>query len=773
MKTICVAGEEITMDDGVVMGPEIIDPLQCKSEYERFLFEKTIVHKPSGLTTIDTLPSLMFPHQRDVTEWALKLGKSAVFLGTGMGKTYIELEWARQVSIHTSGRVLILAPLAVAKQTVREGQKFGIEAHYCAGSESIGDNMICVTNYERLEKFNPEDFDGVVLDESSILKSMDGKTRTLLIETFAATPYKLCATATPAPNDYTELGNHAEFLGTMTRMEMLSMFFAHDGGSTQDWRLKGHAKKDFWKWVCSWAVFMRKPSDVGYDDGPFQLPELRMHEHLVDTQAATEGMLFALPAETLQERIGARRATVGDRVEKAAEIAIESDDQFIIWCNLNSESTSLAKLITDAVEITGSDSAEVKEKRILDFIEGRIRVLVTKSSIFGFGLNLQNCHNQIFVGMNDSWESYYQAVRRCWRFGQEKPVNVHIIAATTEGNVLENIKRKERDAEKMADEMTDQVRDLVATNLHSTQRSHTEYLTNLAKGDGWELALMDCVDHARSLKSDSIHYSIYSPPFSSLYTYSNMDRDMGNSKTHDEFWQHYRFLIAEQYRALMPGRLVSIHCMNLPTSKVRHGYIGLRDFRGEIIKSFEDAGFIYHSEVVIWKDPVTAMQRTKALGLLHKQIKKDSCMSRQGIPDYLVTMRKPGDNPERVTHTNESFPVQLWQNYASPVWMDINPSETLQYRSARENEDERHICPLQLDVIRRGIRLWSNPGDTVWSPFAGIGSEGYVALQEGRTFIGSELKPAYWRVASENLNHAVENTFPLFSQHDEEVEETA
>ena len=244
---------------------------------------------------------------------------------------------------------------------------------------------------------------------------------------------------------------------------------------------------------------------------------------------------------------------------------------------------------------------------------------------------------------------------------------------------------------------------------------------------------------------------------------------MGNSKDSEQFWQHYRFLIAEQYRAMMPGRLVSIHCMNLPTSKVRNGYIGLRDFRGEIIRSFEDAGFIYHSEVCIWKDPVTAMQRTKALGLLHKTIRKDSAMARQGIADYLVTMRKPGENPERIPHTAEEFPVKLWQNYASPIWMDINPSDTLQYRSAREHNDERHICPLQLEVIRRGIHLWSNPGDVVWSPFAGIGSEGYCAIQMGRKFIGSELKESYFGQAKRNLTNARNASTPLF-EHSVEAE---
>jgi len=270
-------------------------------------------------------------------------------------------------------------------------------------------------------------------------------------------------------------------------------------------------------------------------------------------------------------------------------------------------------------------------------------------------------------------------------------------------------------------------------------------------GDGWTIYNADCVDVLRGMPDASVHFVIYSPPFESLYTYSASDRDMGNSKDSAQFWRHYKFLISEQVRVLKPGRLISVHCMNLPTSKSHHGHIGLRDFRGEIIREHEAAGMIYHSEVCIWKDPVTAMQRTKALGLLHKQIKKDSCMSRQGVPDYLVTFRKPGANPEPVTHTNESFPVELWQRYASPVWMDINPSNTLQHRSAREHNDERHICPLQLQVIERAMDLWTNPGDVVLSPFTGIGSEGFVAVQMGRRFVGAELKRSYYEQACRNL----------------------
>src|SRR6185312_8043228 len=275
----------------------------------------------------------------------------------------------------------------------------------------------------------------------------------------------------------------------------------------------------------------------------------------------------------------------------------------------------------------------------------------------------------------------------------------------------------------------------------------------------------DCVEVLREQPDASVDFSIFSPPFASLYTYSASDRDLGNCLDHGTFFAHFAFVIKELHRVLKPGRLVSFHCMNLPTSKARDGVIGLTDFRGQLIKSFQGVGFVYHSEVAIWKDPVTAMQRTKALGLLHKTIRKDSAMSRQGIADYLVTMRKPGDNAEPISHTPEEFPVSLWQRYASPVWMDIDPQDTLQYRSARENADERHICPLQLEVIRRALMLWSNPGDVVLSPFAGIGSEGVVALEEGRRFLGIELKGSYFGQAARNLANACEHrATDLFSQ---------
>lgn len=699
------------------------------------------------------LSSSLFPFQRDIVRWACRRGRAAVFADCGLGKTLMQLEWAREVADHTDGRVLVLAPLAVSSQTKREGAKFGIDVTIARSQEQAG--RVTVTNYEILDRFDPSEFSGIVLDESSILKNYAGATRNEIISAFAETPFRLACTATPAPNDYMELGNHAEFLGTMTRSEMLSMFFVHDGGETQQWRLKGHAREAFWRWVASWAVMLRKPSDLGYSDEGFELPPLRYHEHLVEADPRAAGVLFDCEPATLQDRRDARRASIGDRVARAAELTRQDPGTWLVWCNLNEESERLTAAIEGAVEVKGADSNEHKEGSALAFAEGKIGALVSKPSILGHGMNLQICHRMAFVGLSDSYEELYQAVRRCWRFGQREPVDVHIITATTEGAVLANVKRKEQDAEAMAAEMVQHMSEINRDDLRGTTRSESTYARASATGQDWKLELGDSVEVLREAEADSVDFSIFSPPFASLYTYSNSNRDLGNCANHAEFFAHFTFLVTELFRVTKPGRLCSFHCMNLPTSKVRDGVIGLHDFRGELIRAFQASGWIYHSEVCIWKDPVTAMQRTKALGLLHKQLKKDSCMSRQGIADYLVTMRKSGENGSPVSHTNETFPVSEWQGIASPVWADINPNDTLQYASAREHDDERHICPLQLEVIRRALRLWSKPGDLVLSPFAGIGSEGYVALEQGRRFLGIELKRSYYEQACRNLEAAV------------------
>jgi DNA modification methylase len=722
-------------------------------EYADFLVTKNSCFSGVGFEQ-ENLNSHLFPFQRDIVKWALKKGRAAIWADCGMGKTIMQLEWAHQIARKEQSAVLIVAPLAVASQTVSEGVKFGIDAGFSRGGERLGDITVC--NYEMLDKFNPSDYCGVVIDESSILKSLNGKTRSKIIEMFSGTPYRLACTATPAPNDFMELGNHSQFLGIMSTHEMLAKYFYHDGGETQDWTLKGHAENEFWKWICSWAVIIRKPSDIGHEDGGFVLPVLNTKHHKIKSHDGADveaGTLFKMEAVTLNEQRAARRATKTDRVSACVDMINKSKEEWVVWGEMNDECDMLEKMISSAVQVSGSDDIETKEERLNGFSSGKYRVLITKPKIAGFGMNWQHCRNVAFVGVTHSFEQYYQAIRRCWRFGQKRTVNCHVISADIEGPVLANLLRKEVDATSMIDNMIKYVS--IFQDIHKTERVMDDYKTNTVSSDGkWEMRLGDCVETIKTIAESIVDYSIFSPPFASLYTYSNSMRDMGNCRNHSEFYDHFKYLVVELLRVIKPGRLLSFHCMNLPTSKARDGYIGITDFRGMLIKMFQDAGWIYHSEVVIWKDPVTAMQRTKALGLLHKQLKKDSAMSRQGIPDYLVTMRKPGANPDPVTHTNESFPVDLWQQYASPIWMDIRPSRTLQKESAREDKDEKHICPLQLDVIERALALWTNPGDLVLSPFAGIGSEGYCSLLAGRRFVGLELKESYFKQACENLRHA-------------------
>lgn len=721
-------------------------------DYEAFIRSKAAADVPTGFAP-SQLGAHLFDFQAAIVDWACKRGRAAIFADTGLGKTAMQAEWARQVAAHTGGRVLILAPLCVAHQTVEEESKFGTAIKYCR-KESQADGDLIITNYEMVEHFDVQDYAGVVLDESSILKSHDSKTRAKIIEMFGRTPYRLSCTATPSPNDHMELGNQAEFLGVMSAVEMLAMYFIHDGGDTAQWRLKGHGKQRFWEWMSTWSVCVRNPADLGFDGSRYILPGLKMHEHTIDVQEALPGQLFAGIAQTLTERRDAKRKSMQERVGIASGLVNSHKRPAIVWCHLNDESRALSAAIPDAVEVTGSMSADEKEAVIMAFTHGEKRVIVTKPSIAGFGMNWQHCADMVFAGLDDSFESFYQAVRRCYRFGQTEVVNVHLVSSSAEGAVKANLERKQAQANDMAESMVAHMRELTKQIIKGSTVEKSEYKRDVAKGEGWTVHLGDCVEVASEFADNSIDYSVFSPPFASLYTYSNSDRDMGNCKTYSEFYAHFRFLVDQLFRVIKPGRLLSFHCMNLQTSKFRDGVIGLHDFRGELIKMFCDAGWIFHSEVCIWKDPVTAMQRTKALGLLHKTIRKDSSMSRQGIPDYLVTMRKPGENAEHISHTHESFPVEKWQRYASPVWMDVNPTRTLQYRNARDTDDERHIAPLQLDVIERAMELWSNPGDLVFSPFTGIGSEGYVSIEMGRRFVGSELKRSYWELAKRNLSEA-------------------
>lgn len=475
-------------------------------DYEEFIIEKSIapVKADSILVDANDLNPMLYAFQRDIVRWALAKGRAAIFADCGMGKTPMQLEWSHRIAATMGGMVLILAPLAVTHQTVEEGRKFGIKVTLCESSDDLKPG-INITNYDKLQKFDGCQFTGVVLDESSILKSFDGKVRNQIVDFFSNTPFRLACTATPAPNDYMELGNHSEFLGVMPYTEMLAMFFVHDGGQTSKWRLKGHAETVFWEWMGTWAVVMESPRDLGYTIEGYDLPELRVHEMVADEQTDSttepkgtqsgngqgETINFLVEAGvykdddfkdakeaeamTLLERRQARRDSLQARCEMAAQLVNDSCEQWLVWCDLNSESDLLHKLMPDSVEVKGSDSVEDKADRMLGFTDNKYRVMVTKPSIAGFGMNWQNCHKMIFTGLSDSYEQYYQAVRRCWRFGQDHPVDVYIIISAKEGAVKENIERKEADSKKMRRAMTEQTKEITKKNLQSTQRLTTPY----------------------------------------------------------------------------------------------------------------------------------------------------------------------------------------------------------------------------------------------------------------------------------------------------------
>ena len=448
--------------------------------YSDFLARKAIIDPPTGIDGKIDLPDAMMPHQRDITEWSLRRGRAAIFAGTGLGKTFMELAWSDRVAEHTGKPVLIFAPLAVSAQHIREASKFGLSAAICPNQDAVGPHPVAVTNYQKMDRFDLSQFGGVVLDESSILKNTDGKYRTRLIEECRQIPFRLAATATPAPNDFMELGNHSEFLGVMSQTDMLAMFFTHDGGETQKWRLKGHAESDFWRWMASWSVMLQKPSDLGYANDGYDLPPLKTRQHTVAVDYAPDidaGTLFPVEARTMSERLGARRSSIEERVQAAAEIvATKPDAPWVLWCNLNDESAALTSAIPGAVEVRGSDKDDDKERKLLAFATGEIRVLVTKPSIAGFGCNWQHCADTVFVGLNDSFEQVFQAVRRFWRFGQKRPVTAHFIASELEGAVVANLRRKEADAEHMAAQMVAHMADLSAENLKGMARDAAGYV---------------------------------------------------------------------------------------------------------------------------------------------------------------------------------------------------------------------------------------------------------------------------------------------------------
>lgn len=704
-----------------------------EKEYEDFLSQKKKQHIHSGFDC-NQLNKHLRPDQDMIVKRALKAGRFAVFADTGLGKTIMQLAWLEALAKHTGRRQLLLTILGVVEQTIEEAEKFGIDM-----------SLIDVNNYEQLDNIDIAQYVGVALDESSILKAVDGKTSRKLIDAFRNTPYKSCWTATPSPNDHTELGMHSEFLGAMSYHEMLAMFFVHDGGETSKWRLRKHAETDFWNYVLSWSIAIDNPKTFGYEIDGFDLPKLNIIEHevLVEKQGLD---LFGEAAVSATELHGDFKLSMNARIEKAIDIINEKpNDQWVIWALQNEEAKRMAKQ-ADALNIQGSDKPEVKAKSLASFRKGETKRIVTKAKIAAFGQNWQKCHNMIFLSYDFSFESFYQQVRRCYRYGQTEQVNVHIIKVNTQANVLKGIKAKEK-------KHIEKVHNLAVKSYQFEEFKKENKQMEDVKTDKYWLMNGDCVERTKDIESESIDYTFFSPPFGALYVFSDNEKDISNVKDDDEFYKHFSFLPPQLLRITKPGRLCSMHIMQGTTSIGKDGFFSIKDFRGELIRIMQMAGWIFHAEKMIRKDPQLAAIRTKNHQLMHGSILKDSSIARPGLADFIITFRKPGKNEIPIKN---NIPFDLWCKLAEPVWLDIDASDILKnYRKGRENNDERHLTPTQLKTIENCLLLWSNEGETIFSPFGGIGSEGFQAIKMKRKSISIELKESYFRVNVENHKAAV------------------
>jgi len=727
-------------------------------EYEEFINTKRQDATKSGFSVCESkLNENLFDFQRHIVAKALEHGNYAIFADTGLGKTLMQLSWASKVTEHTGKPVIILTPLAVAGQTIEEGEKFGIQVERLK-SDVFGQG-IYVLNYEQLKNVDPTVFGGVVLDESSILKNYQGATKTAIIEAFKNTEFRLACTATPAPNDPIEFGNHSEFLGVKKSSQMVSEFFVNDvlsKGRNSKWRLKKHSVRDFYAWVSSWSTVVTSPADIGFeaDAEKYKLPPLEIEYTMVDAPKQDNGKLFNDIAVSATQFHGELRKTIAIRCDRAIKIAREHDGQVLLWITSNDEEAYIKEHMPEARIVSGSDKAEKKEEGLLGFAHGKYEYLVTKGKMAKFGLNYQSCQKQIFVSFDFSFEAMYQMIRRSWRFGQKKNVSIDLIYSDTMGNVKQEIQNKQRQFENGKKLMTE-----MAKQIHTEEvemGSELEHTT----GEGWTLYNADCVEVARSLEENSIDYSFFSPPFADLYTYSGDPRDMSNNATYGKFFDNFQYIVEELLRITKEGRIVSMHCTNMATTLTRDGEIKVIDFRGDLIRFMSANGWLYFGENIIWKDPRPKTQRSKAQNLLHATTKKDSTKNRSCFPDYILHFKKKGDNLTPVNNGGKGLDFAYWGKIAEPVWMDIDAGEVLKTKKTK-GDDEKHMTPTQLEPIRRCIDLYSSKGETVFSPFNGVGSEGTIALKKGRDYIGAELKKDYYDLALIELENATmtSNTF--------------
>lgn len=770
-------------------------------QYKEFLRQKRIIAPSIGFEVEDSdISPVLFDFQKDIVKWALLKGRCAVFLDTGLGKTLIQAEFARLVFEHTNRPVLIIAPLSVAHQTIKMCKDLlGLNIHY-ARTDEARVHGVNITNFEMADRFNADLFGCVILDESSRLKHESSKQRQWFINNFADVPYMGCYSATPSPNDLTELGGHSEFLRVMKDLTMRGAFFVNSGKgkATAGYELAGHAETAFYEWLSSWSMSARKPSDLGYDDDGFILPPLNetVHEFTADLSEIEAGqtrdgqLKMFVTADGLQDWSKIRQATINQKVQETVEIVQSSNEQFIVWCWYNEEQNKIARLLGDeCASVQGNDTPEHRLDAFERFIAGDVRVLVTKAKIAGHGMNFQHCHNMVFCGLSHSFEMYYQAVRRAYRYGQTHHVNVHIVLSDLEYNIWQSVQEKGEVSAEMLAKLIEQVQGKQLEELGKMKREEVHFEEKTEKGEMWTLHQGDCVDWMARMDDNSVDLIVTSPPFGkSLFVYSADARDMANSATDTEFLETYRFAVRENFRILKPGRVAAIHCIDIPAMRNRDGYIGLKDFSGDLIRLFESEGFVFLGRIPIDKNQQAQSIRTRTRALsMQNGLEKDRATIRPALPDYILVMGKPGVNAVPVV--NDEVTRDMWVDWANPTWpaedrdrcaafgawptwYGISESDTLNnkavaekygisdemrkrlWQEARGKDDRRHICPLQLGTIYRCIKLWSLPGELVLDPFSGYGSTGVVAVSENRRYIGTELKPEYFDVSVQNLEMA-------------------
>lgn len=768
-------------------------------QYKEFLKSKVIAHSPCGFDADLSHIEWLFPWQQKTVELSLKRGRAAIFAGIGLGKTRQQLAWADLVHRTTGVNVIVFVPLAVAPQTVGESAKLkgsaedlGIAVNICKSQSDVKPG-INISNYEKMHLFDSSEFGAIVLDESSVLKGYSSATRELLGQFAANIPYRLACTATPAPNDLIEIINHAEWLGIMNGKEAIANFFVQDGNTTKKYRLKKTCIADFWRWVASWAVCVRKPSDLGdFSDEGYDLPELRIHEVEVESDRVMESLL-PVDALDMSERRAIRKESLNYRVSATANLVNNSTDKWVVWCDYNDESDALRKAIPDAAEVRGSMTTEQKEKAIADFTWGDRRVLISKASMTGFGLNWQHCHKTVFVGVSDSWEQQYQAIGRFYRFGQKHPVDVYMVASLQESVVTQNLKRKQA----QSDDFYSSVKQYMQQALEGVKKVESTVTNGYESGTNWQLYQGDNVDRIKEIPDDSIGSIITSIPFPGMYAYTDLPEDMGNVSSYQEFTDHISFLVPELMRVLKPGRSACIHLCQGVAMKSRDGHMGLKDFRGDIIRLFQKFDFVYAGEVSIQKDPQLEAIRNNTHGLLFKSLSTDASIMRMCLLDYVVIFRKPGKSfePIKAGKSKKYNPgggwitEEEWIEWADGVWYrhiapnsktaamhpyhpaltrkamqttrggseplnGIMATDVMNVSQARDVNDERHLCPLQMGVIERCAKLFSNPGDTILDPFNGIGSSGVKAIEIERKYIGLEVKDSYCKSTVKNLKEA-------------------